>query len=523
MVLAVRLSKSGLKVTVLESGDERRCAFAEELNEVVCGNRQYRGARLGRVRGLGGTSAIWGGALIPFEAEDLEQRGELGLPGWPVRYPELLRYVGEVENFFGLVDGPYNRLRNGLQPGTPPISEDFVARYAKWPSFSRRNVASLLRAELRSVAGLEIWLNATVTNFEVDRVSGRINSIVAYAPSQKSASLHARHFVLCAGAIESTRLLLWLNDQAGRPIECGGTLGRYFHDHISAPLAAIEATNLAAINRIGGLSFENHTMRSFRYVLTPYARQRKGLSGGFCHFTFAPPEGSGGADSFRTFMQSIQQNQINVAAFARVLADPTYVANVLLWRCIHKQLYWPRHSDLQLHFVVEQVPDFSNAISLSAKRDIFGVPQASISWAIRPRDVTMFRDLASCFDAFWRGSTLHSAGRLRWYANPAAIDEFHLAAATDVYHPGGTTRMGSDPSNSVVDADLTARGISNLSVASTSTFPRGGTANPTMMLLMLTMRLADRLTAKFASSVSKVDVRSSRGSHRAEFQDKFSS
>src|ERR1700685_3502493 len=71
LVLAVRLARAGLKVIVLESGNEKRSSFADELNEVAFSDRPYRGAISGRVRGLGGTSAIWGGALLPFLAEDL--------------------------------------------------------------------------------------------------------------------------------------------------------------------------------------------------------------------------------------------------------------------------------------------------------------------------------------------------------------------------------------------------------------------------------------------------------------------
>ena len=60
-------------------------------------------------------------------------------------------------------------------------------------------------------------------------------------------------------------------------------------------------------------------------------------------------------------------------------------------------------------------------------------------------------------------------------------------------HIMGTTRMGADRSTSVVDRDCRVHGYANLFVAGSSVFPTGGYANPTLTILALTLRLADRL------------------------------
>ena len=66
---------------------------------------------------------------------------------------------------------------------------------------------------------------------------------------------------------------------------------------------------------------------------------------------------------------------------------------------------------------------------------------------------------------------------------------------TDVFHPGGTTCMGPSAPTAVVDGNLKTFAVSNLWVASTSTFPSGASANPTMMLMLFTLRLADHLSS----------------------------
>lgn len=64
---------------------------------------------------------------------------------------------------------------------------------------------------------------------------------------------------------------------------------------------------------------------------------------------------------------------------------------------------------------------------------------------------------------------------------------------SDIFHPGGTTRMGRTVNDGVVDSDLAVLGVQHLHVLSTSVFPTGASANPTMTLLLLGLRLASHL------------------------------
>ncbi|WP_442578437.1 GMC family oxidoreductase [Mesorhizobium sp. ASY16-5R] len=70
--------------------------------------------------------------------------------------------------------------------------------------------------------------------------------------------------------------------------------------------------------------------------------------------------------------------------------------------------------------------------------------------------------------AAWRAEEVLPGPATR---TPAEIDSFIATAASTHHHPCGTCRMGSDPS-SVVDPDLTLRGLDNLSVVDASIIPR---------------------------------------------------
>ncbi|MEZ5700999.1 MAG: GMC family oxidoreductase [Burkholderiaceae bacterium] len=52
------------------------------------------------------------------------------------------------------------------------------------------------------------------------------------------------------------------------------------------------------------------------------------------------------------------------------------------------------------------------------------------------------------------------------------------AGVIDMGHTAGTTRMASDPSRGVVDADCKVHGVEGLYVAGASVFPTSGHANP---------------------------------------------
>ena len=63
----------------------------------------------------------------------------------------------------------------------------------------------------------------------------------------------------------------------------------------------------------------------------------------------------------------------------------------------------------------------------------------------------------------------------------------------DASHHMGTTRMGNDLASSVVDRNCQVHGIDNLYVAGSSVFSTGGSANPTLSIVALALRLADHL------------------------------
>ena len=66
------------------------------------------------------------------------------------------------------------------------------------------------------------------------------------------------------------------------------------------------------------------------------------------------------------------------------------------------------------------------------------------------------------------------------------------------YHHMGTTRMGSNVNESVVDQDCKYHQLNNLYIAGSSVFPTSGSTNPTLTIVALALRLAETLKNKMS-------------------------
>ena len=69
-------------------------------------------------------------------------------------------------------------------------------------------------------------------------------------------------------------------------------------------------------------------------------------------------------------------------------------------------------------------------------------------------------------------------------------------------HYLGTTRMSDSSTQGVVDRHCQVHGVSNLFIASSSVFPTASYANPTLTIVALAIRLADRLKQTLSDSIS---------------------
>ena len=134
----------------------------------------------------------------------------------------------------------------------------------------------------------------------------------------------------------------------------------------------------------------------------------------------------------------------------------------------------------------EMAPAASNRVFLTGERDVSGVYRPGVRCVI---GTDAFLTAETTLRLLGESLIESGKGRVRFYNHRL------YQQPTGGGHIMGTTRMGTSQSTSVVDCNCQVHGYRNLFVAGSSLFPTGGYANPTLTIVALSLRLADRLAA----------------------------
>lgn len=502
--LARLLRQRGIAVTLLEAGDGLSKAPAEK--EEYCEQKGlfYRGADNGRAFGLGGTSALWGGQMIPLSKSDFAARPKINFAAWPIDYYDVARFFPLVASAVGLSGNARGSAAEDEEiiktrfPFLEGVQEEFGLRLSSWIPFGARNFSVAYANELKDDTGLDVWLNAAVVEIcNHGSGAGHVAEVVARSPNGRELVVQPEHVVVAAGALESTRLLLAYDEVTGGDItRSGAPLGRYFADHLSVPCARFKCQDWKAFNQQVAPIFDRGVMRTPRLELTSDAQEKYGLSSAFAHFTFAT-KGQTGFDLVRSILRRRQGEQTDLTIKpSKLFSALVDVSSMVFWRYVYKRLWIPREADLVLQIDIEQLPNRDSRLLLSDERDKFGRKRLVVDWRITAEDVTVIKRVAELAMAAWENSPLHASATIE-LAIPDELDSF--SAPYDVYHPTGSLRMGSTSSDSIVDGNLKLWASDNCFVTTTAVFPSAGSANPGMTHLALTARLAEHLSARLGA------------------------
>ncbi len=134
---------------------------------------------------------------------------------------------------------------------------------------------------------------------------------------------------------------------------------------------------------------------------------------------------------------------------------------------------------INLLCIAEDTPQFENRVFIDqAKTDKYGVPDLQVFHRYNKRDL-------AARDALYSEAKkiLKKAGALFFYSMP--IETFS--------HGLATCRMGTDPSNSVVDENCKVWGMDNLYVIDASVMPSGGSVNPSLTIAALALKASEAL------------------------------
>lgn len=145
----------------------------------------------------------------------------------------------------------------------------------------------------------------------------------------------------------------------------------------------------------------------------------------------------------------------------------------------------------------EQAPNPDSRVTLLHDSvDATGMPRLQLHWQLLPQDRESAAELVSALGRETARLRLGTVEPAAWLADPGVTwvnDPLVSVHPLGGYHHMGTTRMADDPARGVTDGWGRVHGIANLFIAGSSLFPTSGWANPTLTILALGLRTADRI------------------------------
>jgi choline dehydrogenase-like flavoprotein len=521
IALALDCARHGLTVLLLESGLEHPDRFAASLTAGHGVGATHAPPELAICRGLGGTSRWWGGRCVPFDDIDFAERPHLPAAAWPLAHDEISRWYPAAAAFFGI--GPA-RFESPATAWTDigDIRFDQLERWTPEINAGRRH-----RARLADSLVVRVVLGATVTAIELADDGRRVASLTM-SDAARSLRFQPNRVVLACGGLETTRLLLAV--QRRWPTALGGQsgpLGRGYMGHISGKIANLVLADPAAA-RLHDFFLDDGAFARRRFTVTPQAQLRERL----LNIALWADNPRFHMPGHRNGILSLVWLALAIAPIGRrLVSEGVRVSHVgprphrwarHVWNVVRSPLstvreiaamlharllssprkpgFLVRSSDgrYALHYLAEQAPNEESRVGLCERKDALGLPFLDIDLRYTDTDARSVLGAHELLDRSLRAAGL---GHLEYIEpNSEARIASILRQASDGFHQIGTTRMGTSPQQSVVDAQCRAHGIENLYVASSSVFPSSGHANPTFAAVALALRLAAHLAEATRSS-----------------------
>jgi choline dehydrogenase-like flavoprotein len=491
-VLAQRLARAGWRIVILEAGpfwhpDEDWVSDEAGSHRLYWTQKRIIGGsdpiELGQQtsgRGVGGSMVHYSGYNPRFHPSDFEtfSRDQVGAD-WPISYAELRPH--------------YERLEREL----PVAGQDWPWGYPHRYPFSPHPVSGAAMQHVRGALKLGITMrvgpvgivNGTFGNRphciyrgycnEGCKVNAKASPYVTHLPDALSHGVEIR-----ANRMASRVEL----DETGNA--CGVT---YFAEHGGGALQ--ERRQRAKVVAVAGSAIEtarlllnsrgpffpkglcNNNDQVGRYMMVQGGPQVAGRWPDELRMYKAPPpqissEQFYETDPGRGFARGFSIQTIGglpISFAGHVLGAGHWGAS--LREYVRDYNHWANLGALN-----ELLPYADNRVTLADETDPYGIPIARFDYSLSDNDKANIE-----------------------YSTKVITNILHAADAQDVLlirrfeHLMGGARMGSDPDTSVVNSDQRTWAVPNLFVADGSVCPTQGSANPSLTIMALASRLAERI------------------------------
>jgi choline dehydrogenase-like flavoprotein len=465
----------------------------------------------------GGTTWHWLGNTPRHLPNDFRLQSKYGRGvDWPICYGDLEKYYCDAEAAMG-VSGNHEEWNNFIEGATR--TRDFPMPMI-WPSYLEKTLKPVLDGKsvegqtirvrstpqarnsqayedrpacagnsscvpicpigakydatvhLRKAAanGVTIIYQAGVNTMETDQ-GGNITHIKFFNWAGEEDSVQGKMVVLAAHAIESSILLLF-NKLAGG----SGLVGKNLMDHPQGYGVGVYSDPL------------------FTFRGPPTTSGIDAYRDGDFRKDSAAFRISIGNDGWSRFVRKNNPQKIDNLEF---LVNEKFGSDkIVIGKAFREAIAQKVTRMFRFSYSTEMLPDENNKVELSTNTEpdnITRLPRPKISFVIdRQGD--------------YNNKAFLMAGRVLtglFTALKVAPADFEVQNSQSDFsgagHIMGTLRMGNDAASSVVDKNLRVHDHSNLFIIGSGVFPTACTANPTLTIAALSLRLADHLTSQIQS------------------------
>jgi choline dehydrogenase-like flavoprotein len=516
---ALELAATGRRIVVLAGGGRRE---RHQDRDLYRGSASPPGSHEpledGRRRMWGGTTSAWGGRCVPLDPIDFDDRPWIPHSGWPLSYEEMLPHFARANTLCEA--GAFRYSAPAVFPQRPAeiiagfdgaeMVTDRLERWSPPTNFARR-----YGRDLRAAENVRVLLSTHAVHLQLAPRGERVDHIVAASRPSLRFRVTAAAYVLAAGGLENTRLLLASDDVAQGGVGNGrDKLGRCYMAHLYGVAGWLELDAPQSEVIFGFERDEDGVYCRRRFWLTPAAQSEHRIGNGIGFF-YRPEMGDpahgnplfsathlaksylgalrrGGGPAAASAHVRSQHWRVVVKGLPRLVPE---IAGLVSRRFLSRRrlpviLGRPVTAKLPIFFQTEHVPHPDSRVVLADERDALGMRRLKVRVTFGELDietaVQFHRILASRVVAAGLGR-FHYDGEIR-----ERLAQF-VAHFNSGSHHIGATRMAASADDGVVDPDCRVHGLENLYVAGSSVFPTSGHANPTLTVVALAVRLAEHL------------------------------
>jgi len=435
---------------------------------------------------FGGTTNIWGGHCSPFDEMDFEKRNWVDNSGWPIKKKDLNPYYEKATKILELQTDDYSInywLKNNPSYTKLQINNDIITekiwQYSPPTRFNDKYKDVIIDAK-----NIYLYTYANVTNISANENISSIKEVTLKNHTGKTHKVKAKYFILACGAIQNARLLLNSKKQINNGIgNENDNVGRYFMEHVHVNAAELWLNNTFPMSFY--LLNWGITKGRAELAITANEQQKHRILNGTAKIDFLKNDRS------RKSFFDMYSNE-----------DPKKNGYIMSYsEKINKKIQLFKASRVEnidraygLNVKIEQVPNPDSRVFLDNEKDVLDMQKANLRW-----EITSFekRSIKKMVELIGREVGVSDIGRIKLMES---LHDGNNQNWIENRYPGchhmGTTRMSNNPKNGVVDLNCKIHSLNNLFVAGSSCFTTSGSANPTLTLIALSLRLSNYVKSK---------------------------